>query len=335
MLFLIHYVKNGHYKMLENKPYLLMDGLEAIAANFNGTENIFLGIKPYGFHGGNKIPFVAYPILLCEKLNILGKAPKFNFFVFINDWEQNGFDKSVTNIAEHPFNVLPRDTTFQFTKDDEHGGNIVNYWESVIMQQVYQIKKRFPEVSIRSVKNSSMRDNPIMKEVILKTIENPNLLGDILCYLGFPIKKEFPYSYCRPICPKCFSARTDVEIIKSDDLRIKCSDCGHTGIYNYHILYYWLYHKILALPRIKTYDIDLCISGLDHYLEKDFYSRNLLYKAYGINMKPTYILYTPALFGKNGLRMGKSRGNYEDVSTNVLIDLIKKNPNDMNLYLGR
>lgn len=69
--------------MLEHKPYLLMDGLKEIAKEFKGTENIFLGIKPYGFHAGNKIPFVAYPMLLCEELEKNNKKAQFNFFCIL------------------------------------------------------------------------------------------------------------------------------------------------------------------------------------------------------------------------------------------------------------
>lgn len=309
---------------LEHKPYLLMNGLKEIAHEFTGDENIFLGIKPYGFHAGNKIPFVAYPILLCEELEKNGKQARFNFFVFINDWEQTRFDPEKTNWKEFPFNVIPQFTTFQFSKDEAHD---VDYWEKVICSAVHEVKERFPNVSIKCVRNSSMRDLPIMKEVVLKTIKNPDLLGNIMNNLGFPLHKNFPYTYCNPICPKCTSARTVATIIKDEDISLTCSDCGHQGVYGYHDLYYWLYHKILALPRIKYFDIDLCISGLDHYKEKDFDSRYALYDAYGIKMKPTHILYTPALHGANGLQMGKSRNNCANIETEQLLQLIKKNPN--------
>jgi hypothetical protein len=315
--------------MLENKPYLLMEGLDEIAKNFRGNENIFLGIKPYGFHAGNKIPFVVYPMLLCERMLEYGKTPRFNFFVFINDWEQTRFDPKLTNLEKHPFNVIPQFTTFQFSKDPAHD---VNYWESVISHSVYDVKRKYPDVSVRCVRNSAMRDMIVMKDVVLKTIGRPDLLGDIMIDLGFNVHKNFPYTFCNPICPKCFSARTSAEVIGHDDIRLKCPDCGNEGAYNYHILYYWLYHKVLALPRIKTFSIDLCISGMDHYKEKDFHSRNALYKAYGIDMKPTYILYAPSLYGENNMPMGKSKNNCLDISVETLVKMIKNNQNSMDLY---
>ncbi len=318
--------------MLQHKPYLLMNGIKEIAREFTGNENIFLGIKPYGFHAGNKIPFVVYPLLLCEELEKQNKKARFNFCVFINDWEQTRFDPEKTNWKEFPFNVIPQFTTFQFSKDSAHN---VDYWEQIIYSSVYEVKQQFPEISIRCIRNSSMRDIPIMKEVVLKTIKNPDLLGNIMQNLGFPLHKSFPYTYCNPICPKCTSARTEATVVGTDDIRFTCSDCCYHGTYNYHELYYWLYHKILALPRIKYYDIDLCISGLDHYKEKDFDSRYALYQAYNIQMKPTYILYTPALHGLNGLQMGKSRNNYADMPTSKLLEIIKNNPNNYDVYMGR
>ena len=254
------------------------------------------------------------------------------FLMFINDWEQTRFDPEKTNWKEFPFNVIPQFTTFQFSKDSAHN---VDYWEQIIYSSVYEVKQQFPEISIRCIRNSSMRDIPIMKEVVLKTIKNPDLLGNIMQNLGFPLHKSFPYTYCNPICPKCTSARTEATVVGTDDIRFTCSDCCYHGTYNYHELYYWLYHKILALPRIKYYDIDLCISGLDHYKEKDFDSRYALYQAYNIQMKPTYILYTPALHGLNGLQMGKSRNNYADMPTSKLLEIIKNNPNNYDVYMGR
>ena len=172
-----------------------------------------------------------------------------------------------------------------------------------------------------------------MSDVVLKTIQDPSLLSDIMKNLGYPIKKDFPHVYCTPICPECKSARTNAKVVNGDHIALECTTCHHKGEYSYHDLYYWLYHKILALPRIKTFEIELCISGLDHYLEKDFDSRNALYKAYNIKMKPTYILYTNKLLGRNGLQMGKSRNNYEDLDIEQLQKLVLEHPNSMEIAL--
>ena len=53
---------------MDNKPYFFYSGIKELATTLSGKENIYLGIRPYGFHAGNKIPFVIYPMLLCEEM---------------------------------------------------------------------------------------------------------------------------------------------------------------------------------------------------------------------------------------------------------------------------
>lgn len=46
--------------------YLYLDGLETLAREVRGDENIHIGIRPYGFHAGNNLALVAYPYILCD-----------------------------------------------------------------------------------------------------------------------------------------------------------------------------------------------------------------------------------------------------------------------------
>lgn len=115
----------------DNKPYFFLDGINHLSNDLTGKENIYLGIRPYGFHAGNKISFIIYPLLLCDAMKKAGKEPEFTFFLFINDWEQDGFDEQYTDIKTHPFNVLPRNTTFQYTEYDKSGGSIVNQLKQI------------------------------------------------------------------------------------------------------------------------------------------------------------------------------------------------------------
>lgn len=95
------------------KPYFLYEGIKEIAAEFSGEENVYLGIRPYGFHAGNQLPFMVYTYLLCEETKKNGKEPRYNFYLFFNDWEQDGLDGP--NPQEYPFNILPKNTTLQFS----------------------------------------------------------------------------------------------------------------------------------------------------------------------------------------------------------------------------
>lgn len=320
--------------MSENKPYFFQDGINELSQELSGEENIFLGIRPYGFHAGNKIPFIVYPLLLCEAMQNVGKKPKFTFYLFLNDWEQDGFDSTYTDIKTHPFNVLPKFTTFQYTLYEGGGGSIVDYWESKIIEQVCIIKDKFPSVQLRCVRNSYMRDDPVMKDVVLKTIKNPHLVGKVLKETTGREILEYPYSYCRPICPRCKTAKTFAKVLGEDDVHISCGNCGLERVYNYHLLHFWLYHKPLALPRIKRYNIDLCITGKDHYNEGDFTSRQKLFEAYEIKMdKMPKTLYAPTLYGRNGKPMGKSKGNYEDLPTQELYELVSSHINEDQISL--
>jgi hypothetical protein len=44
---------------MDQKPFLYLDGLEEIVKELNGQEKIHIGIRPYGFHAGNALAFVA------------------------------------------------------------------------------------------------------------------------------------------------------------------------------------------------------------------------------------------------------------------------------------
>ena len=64
----------------------------------------------------------------------------------------------------------------------------------------------------------------------------------------------------------------------------------------------------------------------DHYNEGDFISRQKLFKAYNLPVKMPRTLYTPTLYGRNGLPMGKSKGNYEDLDIKHLMKIVLSNP---------
>ena len=315
------------------KAFFYNQGLENLSNSMKGNENIYLGIRPYGFHAGNKIPFLVYPYLICKHLEARGIAPALKLWLFINDWEQDAFDTTVVDNSQHPFNVIPKFTTFQFTGYADGGGGIVDYWETEIIQSVLLLKKHFSGIQIRTVRNSHMRDNPAMKDVVLKTISNPQLVRNVLQQATGKIILDTPLSYCKPICPKCRAAKTESTVHGEDEISLTCTHCGLEGSYNYHLLHYWLYHKPLALPRIQEFKIDICITGGDHYREGDFDSRSQLFKAYGMEIPNIRTLYTPTLVGRNGLPMGKSKGNYEDLDFDFLLQLIGEQKDKSHVYL--
>lgn len=61
------------------KPYFLYNGIAGLAQTLTGTENVYLGIRPYAFHAGNMVTMIVYPLLLCREIERLGKTAGLNF----------------------------------------------------------------------------------------------------------------------------------------------------------------------------------------------------------------------------------------------------------------
>lgn len=313
------------------KPFFYYKGIKSLAKILRGDENIYLGIRPYGFHAGNALTQVVYPILLCKELLKQGKIPKFKFFVFINDWEQDRL--AGPDLKMFPFNVHPVDTTFQYTFDlNNPAKNIVDYWEPVIISNIKKIKQFYPEVKIKSIRNSNMKKDYYMRDCLLKTIENPYILKEIIeKYSQIKVLSE-PLSFAMAVCPMCKMVKGLTQY-KNKVLNHLCFACGDVSRGEYLDFDYWFYHKPLALPRIKKYDIDLCITGADHYNEGDFYIRQDLIKTYNLKMKNPLSLYTPTVLGYDDKPMGKSRGNAVYLDPEMLLEMVNKEPNDETIKL--
>jgi len=306
--------------------FFLNKGIKDIANTLTGNENVYLGIRPYGFHAGNMLPLVVYPLLLCDELTKIKIEPRFTFFVFINDWEQDGL--SCPDVKNYPFNIYPKNTTFQYMESKEKPlMNMVDYWEPVILENVKRIQQEYPSVRINSIRNSEMKYSPVMKKYLLLTIKKPNIIANILRKHTKNKVLKRPLAYAMAICPNCQKAKGESKVEKEDMIIHTCEHCGKVTKNIYENFDYWFYHKPLAIPRLEVYDIDICITGLDHYNEGDYTSRQELIKAYKSKAKMPKTLYTPIVLGKNGRVMGKSRGNTEVIDTKYLQKLVKKNKN--------
>lgn len=305
-------------------PYFAKQGLIALAATLRGDENIFIGIRPRGIHAGNKIPTIVYPYLLSKLVEQRGITPRFTINYFLNDYEQYtllGPDKK-----KYPFNVLPDGQTLQFAPYDETRSQ-ADYWCPIIQKEVENtLGKEIPTLNLVFIRNSSLKDEPIFKEVVIKTINEPEKLRNLFYkYSGKEIILK-PSSYCMAICKKCQHPAHETKVINKETIYYKChrSECGFEENASYSNLHFWLYHKPLAIPRIKLKEIDLCITGMDHFNEGDFIIRQKLFDFYGIKVKPFKTLYAPILIGTDGkLKMSKSKNNYYDMDFNKLLDLVK------------
>ncbi len=306
------------------KPYFLYTGLLDLARELAGDEKIYLGTRPYAFHAGNAMTMVVYPLLLCQELKKLGKKPKFKFFVFINDWEQDKL--TGPDVKTYPFNIFPLNTTFQYAINKEDPSqNIVDYWQSIIYSEIKKIQVQFPDVEVIPIRNSEMKTNPVMKRCVIYALGHPQEIAAILRKHTGKLTLEKPLSYVLTVCPECKTVKGTTEITADGSILHSCSNCEKHTKAPYDRFDYWFYHKPLAVPRLEICDIDLCITGFDHFDEGDYLIRQDLIKLLGSKAKFPKTLYTPTLLGKNGEIMGKSKGNAESISISILIKTVIEN----------
>jgi len=313
------------------KPYFFRDGIVELSQVLRGTENIYMGIRPYGFHTGNMCTLVAYPILLCSELKRINKIPKFTFHVFINDWEQDKLDG--LDVEKYPYNILPKFTTWQYVKDPiDKKRSIVDVWEKVISAHTKLIEFYFPDTKVKIIRNSSMKMNPIMKKCLIKTIRNPaKVLQIIKKGSNKPTLKDAIFASA--VCPKCNAARGVTRVKLEDHIVHNCINCKTKSRGEYGNFDYWFYHKPLSLPRIEIYKIDLTITNINKYKEGNFTIRKELMKQYGMKMPPPNTLYAPVILGANKKTMGKSKGNAFNIGLDQLLQLLNENPNSEEIII--
>ena len=132
-------------------------------------------------------------------------------------------------------------------------------------------------------------------------------------YLNYPIK------YAGAICPKCHTAHGVTTVVNHDKILWDCSKCHLTITDNTHKFQYWWYHKPMLIARIKIFDIDITLSGGDHYSEGDFSIRKAFIEKYIPTIREPYMLFTPTIISPDGQKMSKSRNNTEYANIPKLI----------------
>lgn len=305
--------------------FLYYKGLISLGSILNGNENVYLGIKPSGFHAGNFLTLVAYPLLLCEEMAKKGIEPKFNFFIFLNDWEQDalvGIDK-----IKYPFDIRPARTTLQYIDkiDSKIGKEVKNGKESIV-RNLMLIKKKYKKVQIIPKLNSEMKNHPIMKKYLVHTMNNGGELAKLFSKYSNKPLYTCNQQYALAVCPKClFAEGTTTYDNKKNTVIHYCKKCGSTTQNTYENFDYWFYHKPMAIPKLEIYKIDLCITGADHLEENDFDIRENLIKVFGANVKNFTTLYSPIVMGKDGKKMGKSNKNTQAPKEKILLKLAKSN----------
>ncbi len=309
--------------MAKSNPYFFLSGLKQLAQEMQGDENIYLGIRPYGYHAGNQLSLYMYPLLLSEELERLGKEVKLHLYIFLNDWEQDSLIGP--DLQLYPFNVWPKTTTFQYLPDPEGCcDSMADHWCPIIVEGISKIREKYPEITIHPVRNSDMKNKPVMKKVVIDTIQNPEKIYHILKKHSTRDILPKPIMYSIAICPQCKTTNGNTSYIDKRIMHI-CNTCKQVFNEDYSFFDYWLYHKPLALPRIKSFNIQICITGADHYNEGDYVVRKKLFDAFKISLRSyPKTLYAPSLYAPDGRQMGKSKGNAQLLSEDKLYDLARK-----------
>jgi hypothetical protein len=305
---------------MDQKPFLYLDGLEEIVKELNGQEKIHIGIRPYGFHAGNALAFVAYSSLLCKKyLQSQNKEPEFQFIISINDWEQDALDGP--DYRQWPFNIFPKTTTIQMLEHDSTGTKMADFWQPIIESAVKFGLRNYPKVKVNFYRNSELKNTPEFRDVLIDTINNPLKQFQIYKNVSnFPVL-DSPIGYASAVCPKCKKAHGTTKYIDGK-IHWKCSDCSFEKIDDYENFDYWWYHKMLLIGRIKLFKFDILLSGGDHFSENDFDIRKALIKEFLPDIKVPKMLFTPTLLSPlDNKRMSKTKFNIVYADLVKLIDL--------------
>jgi len=307
------------------EPYLYFQGLLKLAKDVQGAENVHMGVRPYGFHAGNVLALVAYPYLLCKYTEKEGKTARFNFVVSINDWEQDALDGP--DYRKFPFNIYPKNTSI-FYLSDEKGccSSAVNHWMPIIWKNIEQLQQSFPQVSFTFVKNSELISYEFCRKMLIRTIADPYEQLEILKENTEFEVLESPVSYGGAICPKCHLAKGETKVLNNGEkIRWTCGSCGYGIEGKMEDFQYWWYHKPMLLARLNIFDIDITLSGGDHYNEGDFNVRRAFIRKFSPLTKEPRMLFTPTLLALNGQKMSKSRNNTEFADITKLIDFVDRN----------
>jgi len=326
------------------KTYLFWDGLNEVAKEVRGDEKIFVGVRPFGFHAGNELTMYVYPWHLCDLTRKNGKEPRFNFFISINDMEPHRLkylfigedgkpfykNEELTLSADVPFeyNVFPRTTSFQFT-DDSNGccDSIVTHWQKIIEEKMMRLKADFPEITLNFIRNTSLKNNPAFKKAITTAIKNPEVLGKILeKYDKVCFEKGF-LVWTGVICPHCHSAQGKTSM-NAESVIFECDNCGKKTESTVEDSSFWMHHVFLLPPRLKIFDVDICVRGYDHYRVNQIPINEQLFEALFGKKLEVKTIVPPMIVGPDGKKMSKTWSNEKYINTEKLKELSKGNSTD-------
>ncbi len=326
---------------MKQKTYLYLDGLKEISKKLTGKEKIHIGIRPFGFHAGNKMALIAYPYLLAEQLKKNGTEPEFTIFISLNDFEPNELSYLEFDGKNYYYKKI---ADYLDTEEPTYGSNIIcektnignlldsgkchekiiDHYEELIRKEMKNaFEKEFPKIKIEFVRNSSLLGEKVFQKYLKIAIQQPQKIAEIIKKAtGEKIIPELAH-YAGAICPACKESNGKTKINKSTTL-FECKKCGKTFEKNITEFDYWIYHKPLLIPRLLLLKIDLCIRGGDHYNGGSVNVNSLLLKEFEPDFEEPLTLITPVVKDRNGNKLSKSYKNTIDMDTKKIIEMARK-----------
>jgi hypothetical protein len=307
-----------------DRHFVSWSGLERLSRLLYGSEKIGFGIRPHGFHAGNMAAIVAYPWLLCERMEKLGITPQFRFDCWINDLESPGIVGSDGSRATaDPVSMLPEEKTFQCTlAPNGFSGNLADYWQPLVENAVLQVHQRFPETRVTFHRTSEMTNTKEFAKTVAGAIRHADDIaraaGDMFDQIVYG-KPEF----VRPVCPTCETPVKGARVEDNDEISAHCGACETHTIAPADKLRWWTQFRILTVPRMALGRYDVWMMGADHLAENQFGLRSMLADLFKVRQNPCDFLYAPVALADKNSKMGKSNHNATYVPLPPILELLR------------
>ena len=199
----------------------------------------------------------------------------------------------------------------------------MEHWQPIIENCLRVLRKYYSRTEIIFVKNSELRNDVSFMDMLIHTIKFPKEQGDIMRKYSGKEVLEKPMQFAGVVCPKCKKTHGKTHILKSGDIMWKCQMCLTSFCGSYGQFDYWWHHKAMLCARLKIFNIDITISGADHYSEGDFLIRKDFLNLFCPEQKIPKMLFSPLVLAPDGRKMSKSRNNIAFADIKRLLFIIE------------
>lgn len=290
-------------------PYYGTNGIDRLAERLDGTERLHMGLRPYGLHAGNELVLFCYPYLLAKRMRELGREPRFDILISLNDWEPQALHH--TDGPELPYNIASRKPTFQF-QPAANGLYVCDALQTQLESLIAERFRSFPNLRFSLIRNSQLKYEKEFSRVLQYTLLHPAKIGQcIRPAVASPIDVRDDMQFAGAVCPSCLhtNGRTKItEVADGFSVRFCCNHCDAHTERDWLAFDYWMHFLPLRLARLATLGFGLHITGADHLMNRDIYTIHSLKKLMCIEAAEPLVLVAPLLLDAAGEKLAKSNG---------------------------